>query len=186
MRVKVFLITTALLITFSCVSAYSQSKLNLKNKPIQNELLIEILNNSQMKELAPPLPKHSNFFLRLYSIGEFGTCAPEVEKEVTCSIRYYLAVSDGSLGVPGTVYDLGEVGEIIDVKWIEDSKSNVDKLTSGVIQFAKNSSSGIDRLRLEIINYPTHAFELNPKLTRKSKIVELEVSLNLLKIKEIK
>ena len=168
MRVKIFLMITALLITFSCVNAHSQSQLNLKNKPIQNELLIEILNDSEMKELAPPLPKHSNFFLRLYSIGELGTCAPEVETEVTCSFKYYLAVSDGGLGVPRKVYDLGEVGEITDVKWLENSNSDVDKL------------------RLEVSNYPTHAFELNPKLKRKSKILELEVSLDSLKIREIK
>lgn len=190
MRVQIFLITTVLLITFSCVNAHSQSNLDLKNKPIQNELLIEILNDSQMKELAPPLPKHSNYFLRLYSIGELGTCAPEVETEVTCSFRYYLAVSDGSLGVLGKVYDLGEVGEITDVKWIEDSQNNVDKSddgnTSGVIKFRVNPKTGVDRLRLEIANYPTHAFELNTKLSRKSKIVELEVSLDSLKIKEIK
>lgn len=190
MKVIIFSIITALSITLSCVYVNSQSQLDLKNKPIENELLVEILNNSQKKELAPPLPKRSNFFLRLYSIGEFGTCAPEVEKEVTCSIRYYLAVSDGSLGVPGTVYDLGEVGEITQVEWLEDSKSNVEKVNEGnasdVIQFVENSGRRIDRLKLEISNYPAHAFELNPKLIRKSKIVELEISLNSLKIKEIK
>jgi hypothetical protein len=168
MRAKIFLITTALSITFSCVNTYSQSQLDLKNKPIKNELLVEILNDSEMKELKPPLPKHSNFFLRLYSIGELGTCAPEVETEVTCSFRYYLAVSDGGLGVPRTVYDLGEVGEITNVKWLENADSNVDKL------------------RLEISNYPTHAFELNPKLKRETRIVELDVSLSSLKIKVIK
>lgn len=168
MKAKIFLITTVLSIALSCVNAYSQSHLNLKNKPIQNELLVEILNDSEMKKLAPPLPKHPNLFLRLYSIGELGTCAPEVEKEVTCSVRYYLAVSDGSLGVAGTVYDLGEVGEITDVKWLESSDSNIDKL------------------RLEISNYPNHAFELNPKLKRKTRVVELNVSLNSLKIKVIK
>ena len=168
MKVKIFLITSALLTTFSCVNAHSQSQLDLKNKPIQNELLVKILNDSQMKELKPPLPKHSNFFLRLYSIGDSGICAPEAETEVTCSFRYYLAVSDGGLDVPGTVYDLGEVGEITDVKWLESFDSNVDKL------------------RLEISNYPTHAFELNPKLKRKTRIIELDVKLNSLKIKVIK
>lgn len=188
MKVKVFLIATALAVTVSCVYVHSQSQLNLKNKSIENELLVEILNNSQMKELLPPLPKHSNLFLRLYSIGEFGTCAPEVEKEVTCSIRYYLAVNDGSLGVLGKVYDLGEVGEITNVKWLEEPKSNIDKPddSSGVIQFAKNSNDGIDRLRLEITNYPTYAFKLNPKLIKKSKFVDLEVSVDSLKIREIK
>ncbi len=70
--------------------------------------------------------------------------------------------------MPRKVYDLGEVGEITDVKWLENSNSDVDKL------------------RLEISNYPTHAFELNPKLKRKSKILELEVNLDSLKIREIK
>ena len=97
-----------------------------------------------------------------------GDCEPETETEVTCSFRYFLAVSDGSLGVSGNVYDLGEVGEITDVRWLESADSNVDKL------------------RLEISNYPTHAFEHNPKLIRKTRIVELDISLKSLKIKVIK
>lgn len=168
MKAKIFLITTVVSITFSCVNAYSQSRLSLKNKPINNKLLVEILNDSEMKELAPPLPKHSNFFLRLYSIGELGTCEPETETEVVCSFRYYLAVSDGGLGVPRTVYDLGEVGEITDIKWLENSDSN------------------FDNLRLEISNYPTDAFEHNPKLIKKTRVVELNVNLNSLKIKVVK
>lgn len=168
MRAKTFIITTILSIAFLSVDVHSQSQLNLKNRPIKNALLVEILNDSEMKELAPPLPKLPNLFLRLYSIGELGDCTPEAETEVTCSFRYYLAVSDGSLGVQGNVYDLGEVGEITDVRWLESADSNVEKL------------------RLEISNYPAHAFEYNPKLIRKTRIVELNVSLNSLKIKVIK
>ena len=101
--------------------------------------------------------------------GELGgNCAPEAETEVTCSFKYYLAVNSGDLGVDGVVYDLGEVGEITKVQWLE------------------NSNRDFDRLRLEISNYPEFAFEYNPKLVRKIRIVELEVSLQALKIKIIK
>ena len=103
---------TVLTATCLAVGVQAQSRLEIKNRPVKNALLIEILNNSTMEELKPPSPVVSPYFLRLYSIGELGDCAPEVETEVICSRRYYLAVTDGSLGVPGAVYDLGEVGEI--------------------------------------------------------------------------
>ena len=168
MRVKIILQTIVLSITLFSINPHSQSKLNLQNKPIKNALLVEILNDSERRELAPPLTKQPNLFLRLYSIGELGTCAPEAETEVFCSFRYYLAVSDGSLGVPGTVYGLGEVGEITDIRWLESSDSNVEKL------------------RMEISNYPSHAFEYNRRLIRRTRVVELDISLSSLKIKVIK
>ena len=82
------------------VCLQAQARLELKNKTVKDNLLVEILNDSEMKELKPPSPTGSAVFLRLFSIGELGDCAPEAETEVTCSFRYYLAVSDGGLGVP--------------------------------------------------------------------------------------
>ncbi len=158
-----------LFVVFLCVGVQAQSGLDLKNKTIQNDLLAEILNFSEMKELKKPSPTASPFFLRIYSIAEFSeeNCAPEIETEVTCSIRYYLAVNDGSLGLPGVTYDLGEVGEITKIQWLE------------------NSNQDIARLRLEICNYPKHAFKLNSKLVKKTKIVELYVSTDSLEIKKV-
>ena len=39
-----------------------------------------------------------------------------------------------------------------------------------------------ERLRIEVTNYPAHAFELNSKLVKKTKIFELQVNLNSLKV----
>lgn len=159
---------TSFLIAFLSVETQSQSQLDLKNKPVNNALLAEILNNSQMKELTPPSPKLPNLFLRLYSIGVSGTCEPDTETEVICSFRYYLAVNDGSLGVSGVVYDLGEIGEITEIQWLDSPDSNIDKL------------------RIEISNYPTQAIKHNPKLVRKTRSVDLDVSLTSLKVRAIK
>ncbi len=147
----------------------AQSGLDLKNEIIKSDLLAEILNFSEMKELKSPSPTTSPYFLRLYSIRDFGeeNCAPEEETEVTCVTRYYLAVTDGSLGVPGTVYDLGEVGEITKIQWLESSNRD------------------IARLRLKICNYPKHTFNINPKLVKKTKIVELHISDDSLEIKKV-
>ena len=170
MKPKIFTaIITVLVIGFLFVGTQAQSRLDLKNKPIKNALLVELLNYSEMKELEPPSPTERTNFLRLYSMGgEVGGCAPELETEETCSTKYYLAVCSGDLGVDGVVYDLGEVGEITKVQWLESSNRD------------------FDRLRLEISNYPEFAFEYNSKLVRKIRIVELEVSLKSLKIKIIK
>ena len=164
------LVLVVLFIAFLSISVEAQSRLDLKDETINNELLAEILNLSEMKELKPPKSISSSYFLRLYSIPDFSeeNCVPEVETEVTCITRYYLAVHDGSLGVSGTVYDLGEVGEITKIEWLESSDQN----------FA--------RLRLEICNYPKYVFKLNSKLVRKTRIVEINVNMDSLKVKVIK
>jgi|GEM_PF-3408433 len=164
------LVVSALFILFLFAVVQAQSGLDLKKEIVNNELLAEILNFSEMRELKKPSPIASPYFLRLYSIGDFAEekCAPGIETEVTCITRYYLAVNDGSLGVSGTVYDLGEVGEITRIQWLESPDQN------------------IARLRLEISNYPKHAFKLNPKLTRKTRIVELLVSTDSLEIKNVR
>lgn len=170
------LILIVLCTAFLSVGIQAQSRLELKNKPIENDLLIKILNLSEMKELKPPRPTDSNFFLRLYSLDDISDdaensleyCTPEVETEVVCGFRYFLAVHDGSLGVSGAVYDLGQVGEITKIKWLKTSNSN------------------FDRLQLEVTNYPAHAFKLNPKLVKKTKNFELTINLNSLEIKELK
>ncbi len=171
MKSKIFTaITIVLFIGFLFVETQAQSRLDLRNKLVKNELLVKILNDSEMKELEPPSPTARANFLRLYSMeGELGdNCAPEAETEITCSFKYYLAVNSGDLGVSGAVYDLGEVGEITKVEWLQ------------------NSNRDFDRLRLEISNYPEFVFEYNPKLVRKTRTVEIEVSLQALKIKVIK
>ena len=169
MKSKIFTaITTALFVGFLLVETQAQSQLDLKNKLIKNELLVEILTESEMKVFDPPFPKINSLYLRLYSLGVLGDCAPEVETEVTCSFKYYLTASSGDLGVSGAVYDLGEVGEITKLEWLE------------------NSDRDFARLRLEINNYPELAFRDNPKLIKKTRIAEIEVSLQALKIKVIK
>lgn len=165
-----------LLIAFLSVGIQAQSRLDLKNEPIKSDLLGKILNLSEMKELKPPRLVDSNFFLRLYSLDDISNdedvsseyCTPEVETEIVCGYRYFLAVHSGDLGFSGAVYDLGRVGEITKVKWL------------------KKSNSDFDRLQLEVTNYPAHAFKLNPKLIKKTKNFEITISFNSLEIKELK
>lgn len=171
--IGIFMRDLILIIFFSAflsIGVQAQSGLDLKNESIKDDLLVEILNGSEMKQLKQPSSITSPYFLRLYSIDDFGeeNCAPEIETEVTCITRYYLAVTDGSLGVAGAVYSLGGVGEITKIQWLESLNQN----------FA--------RLRLEICNYPKHAFKLNPKLIKKKRIVEVDVNLDSLKIKVVK
>jgi hypothetical protein len=171
-----YLISGVLLIAFLSVGTQAQSRLDLKNNPIDNNLLAKILNLSEMKVLKPPRPIDGNFFLRLYALDDISNdeedsleyCAPEVETEVVCGYRYFLAVHPGGLGDSGRVYDLGQVGEITKIEWL------------------KKSNSDFDRLRLETVNYPAHAFKLNPKLVKKTKQFELTVKIDSLEIKDLK
>ncbi len=168
-----YLALVGLFTTFLFGAAQAQSRLDLKSQPVENELLAEILTYGEMKEIKP-VSIGNEFFLRLYSIEgkewaeEEEYCADGAEVEIYCSYRYFLAVGVGSLGVPGTVYDLGEVGEISKIEWL------------------KIPENDFVRLRLEISNYPKLAFKYNPKLVRKTRIVEIDVNLSSLKIKVIK
>lgn len=146
-------ILSAAVILFATSSIFAQSKLDLKGTSINNDLLAEILNDSEMLELRPELPNHPNYFLRLFSIGELGACAPELETEVTCSFRYYLAVSDGGLGVKRAVYFLGEVGEIRSVKWIS------------------METYGPAKIRVEVGNYPKAVLPYNSKLVPRTRVL---------------
>lgn len=147
-------------------SVHGQDLLELSNERIKDELLIEILNNAKITELEPPRAIQSRLFLRLFAIGELGTCEPETETEVECSVRYYLAVSNGDLGVAGSVFYLGEVGEISKIIWLEPPDQNVA------------------RLRLEVLNYPEAVFRHVPNLTKRSRVVEVLVSLDSLTIRD--
>ncbi len=165
-----------LVIAFLSVGIQAQSRLDLKNKPVEDDLLVKILNLSERKEIKPPRPTDSDFFLRLYSLDDISNdeddsleyCTPEVETEIVCGFRYFLAFHSGDLGFSGKVYDLGQVGEITKIEWL------------------KKTSSDFDRLRLEVTNYPARAFKLNSKLVKKTKKYELTVNTNSLEIKELK
>jgi hypothetical protein len=160
------LVATAIIV-IAAFSVFAQSKLDLKGTAINDDLLVEILNDSDMQEVAPDPPNIQNYFLRLYSIGELGTCAPEAETEVTCSFRYYLAVSDGGLGVRRAVYFLGEVGEIRSMEWIA------------------METYGPAKLRVEVGSYPKHVLPYNSKLTVKMRFYEIEVALDKIKIRAV-
>jgi hypothetical protein len=173
MLITKYLALVGLFTTFLFSAAQAQSRLDLKNQPIENELLVQILTYGEMKEIKP-VSIGNEFFLRLYSIegegwAEEEYCAGGAEVEIYCSYRYFLAVGVGSLGVPGTVYDLGEVGEISKIEWLEIPDTD-----------------DFVRLKLEINNYPKLAFKYNPKLVRKTRVVEIDVNLSSLKIKVIK
>ncbi len=176
-----FLFSGVLFIIVLSAGIQAQSRLELKSERVENDLLAKILNLSEMREIKPLRPVDSKFVLRLYSLdaisnneadpdeeGLLEHCAPEIDTEVVCSFRYFLAVHSGDLGFSGKVYDLGMVGEITKIEW------------------QKKSSSDSDRLRVEVTNYPADVLRFNPKLVKRTKKFELIIKFDSLEIKELK
>ncbi len=158
------------LIVFVCFvllflsNTQAQSRLDLRNNRIENATLVEILNYAEMQNLnnLSDKSKSSELDLRLYSVGVEGACIPDTHG--ICSYKYYLAVAEQGVGLEQAVFFLGEVGEITKVEWLESPQTYVA------------------RLRFEVSNYSSIAFEMNTKLVRKTRSFELNVSARSLKI----
>ena len=76
-----------------------------------------------------------------------------------CSHHYYLAVSTYEEGLGEAVYDLGEVGEIRNIRWLKSSK----ELTA--------------RLQLNVTNFPNEYLAWDRNLTKVERTYTLEVGL---------
>lgn len=104
--------------------------------------------------------------LRLYAVPKEGNCIPDTH--VVCSHRYYLAVSAFEDGMGEAVYDLGEVGEIDDIHWLQSD----EPLTA--------------RLKLRVTNYPVEYFKTTKSLIKRQKNYELYIRIDKLLVKSLK
>lgn len=163
------LLTIMMLLSLSFTPAYADGLDGLRDKRVNNPLLVKILNSAKVLDLNN-LPSSQKWgrqlSIRLFSIGIAGTCTPSTH--MICSHSYYLAVSEFDEAPDQAVYDLGTVGEITRVEWLQDNR--------------------IDRARLLVVvsNYPNYAFTSNPSLVRKVSTYEVDVSVNSLMITLVK
>ena len=140
------------------LAAAAQAPLTLKSTPLEDPVLIEVLNGAEMRELNRlPGASHSSLALRLYSVGHSGTCVEETEW--VCSYHYVLAVSEYGEAPAEAAFDLGEVGELTNISWL------------------KSNEPFHVLLSVTVRNYPTHAVKQNPALKPQSKRYTLDISL---------
>ena len=136
--------------------SFANDEFEFKPSEITNELLVDILNNSERQ--VPDIPSDHQwpssknhvmtpFIVKLYSIPMQGDCIPETH--MICSHRYYLAIGDYGEEPLQAVFYLGNFGEITKFKWV----------TTPV------RMASID---IEIQNYPTYAFKRNRELKKKT------------------
>jgi hypothetical protein len=153
------------LVGYFSTGVWAEELINLNAEKVKNPTLVKILNSAKLQELnALPSAKRwgRQLGIRLYSIGISGSCIPETH--MICSHQYYLAVSEYDEAPEQAVYDLGTVGEIIEVQWLQDRR--------------------VDRARINIVvsNYPLHAYMRNSRLVPKTVTYALDVGVNSLKI----
>ena len=145
----------------------SGANISITGSRLNAPRLVEILNYGEVEELTPDPPKRGQELrLRLYAVPREGNCIPDTH--VVCSHHYYLAVSTFEDGMGEAVYDLGEVGEIDDIHWLQSDRS----LTA--------------RLKLRVTNYPVEYFKTTKTLIRRQKNYELEIRIDKLPVKPMK
>lgn len=133
---------------------------------IRSQPLVEILNYAHVRDLKPELgSRQQDLRLRLYAIPKEGDCMPD--SHYVCSHHYYLAVRPYEEGLGEAVYDLGEVGEISQIQWLNpDSEMKA-------------------RLRITVTNFPKEYFTSNKTLIKREKSYELEISVDKLSIRPV-
>ena len=137
---------------------WGQESLQLRALPLKDTLLVEVLNDAEMQvlnKLSPSVRK--DLSLRLYAVAHSGTCVEETEW--VCSYRYVLAVSELGEVRERAAYDLGEVGEIANIKWLPS-----DSVDHAVLEF-------------EVRSVPGHAARQNHNLTMRRRRYRLDAAL---------
>ena len=121
-----------------------------------------ILNDSEMLNLNDQLTNfEKHLSLKIYSVGINKSM---YETEMIGSFHYYLAVSEFVEWPDQTVYYLGELGKITNIKWLEEKNFDTAKL------------------KLTISNYPPCVLKVDPNLNPKSKEGNLSISVDKLKV----
>ncbi len=94
-------------------------------------------------------------FVRLYRVGEEGTCVDETHW--VCSYDYYAVVSDYGESVEGSLYWLGRVGELLNFAWLP-------------------AHGRTATLSATVLNYPETVLRRQTNLKRSARAVVLELS----------
>ena len=129
--------------------------------------LARVLVDGEEIKLPPYGKEPVPVFVRLWRVPVEGDCVEETE--AICSHHYYLAVSDYGEGeAPFAVYDLGQVGEIVGLRWLPRA--------------ARDAA----RLHLIAVSWPAATMKRQPSLVRKTKAYDLIVSTDSLSIKPVR
>lgn len=126
-------------------------------------LLVKILNNSEVIDVNDNSPH--NLVLKLYKIPVSGDCIAETH--AICAYDYYLAVSEYDEQPRQSVFHLGVLGEINQIRWIIDD--NLDQAT----------------LSIRVTNYPITTLELDSRLKPGSKDYLLHIGTQAIRIEDV-
>jgi len=159
-----YLFSIAALVT-GVDSALPGQATQLQPQLLDDQLLVRILNSAVMQNLnalQPSLPKALS--LRLYAVPVQGPCVRHTHW--ICSYEYYLAVSEHDEAPAQAVYSLGDVGEIVSVRWMPGTVG--------------------DRaiLRVSVTNYSMTALRRESTLRREERRFTVDVTVDTLSITE--
>ena len=153
--------TTILATLLLSLALPAQDSLSLHATRIGDSTLVEVLNWAEKQDLNKlPGGSHTDLALRLYAVGHSGTCVEETEW--VCTYHYVLAVSEHGEEPAQAAFDLGEVGQIGNIRWL----SSPDQFHA--------------ILRVGVRNYPLHAVRQNPKLKLRSRSYKMDISVQTL------
>ena len=105
---------------------------------------------------VPPAPADAELRVRFWRAPIERSCGPM--GHMICAYHYYLAVTELGEGSEPAVYDLGEFGSILTVRW------------------ASGGSAEQPALRMTALNYPVAVFPRWPGLKRQQRTVRLQLS----------
>jgi hypothetical protein len=138
----------------------------LSPKPVDDDLLVTILNSATLQDLAKlPSAGPRQLSLRLFALAETGSCIPHTHQ--VCAHHYYLAVSEFDELPAQAVFDLGTFGEFRNIRWMPDERTDAA------------------RLRLDVANYPEHALRANSALLEEVTTIELDISVSSVKVARV-
>jgi hypothetical protein len=140
---------------FTCGSTQKVQEI----RKINNSDLTKILNASEvidLNNLSPSISKE--LIIKLYKIPIQGNCIEETT--TTCCYHFYMAVSEFDENPKQAVFDLGEVGDIVNISWEDSKESN-----KAVLNFTS-------------YNYPVFLLETHAELKKKMIEQSLNVSVD--------
>lgn len=149
----------AFLLLLSLASWCGANPMKFSSKRIENALALELATEAEKLDLLKlPDAAPTNIYLWLYSISNEGDCVPETH--LVCSFTYFLASRhDGYSGI-SALFELGQYGEIADIKWVESKDLDV-----AVLEFS-------------VYNYPKYILERSPALIAKVQRYRLRVEVD--------
>jgi hypothetical protein len=153
-------ILLALLLALVPAAARAQNT-GFTPRPVADTLAAWLLSQSEEVEIEDG---DDSFLLRprLYGVWEQGSCVEDTH--MSCSARYYLAVSEDGAAPRVALFELGSVGEVLSAK--------VD-LANGLED---------PRLLVSVLNYPDDVFQYAPNLVRERRVYHVDFDLDSVRI----